>query len=279
MGIREPCVAGAFYPYDSNELKKIIEKFIEKSEKKDILGIVSPHAGYIYCGKTAGKVYSLIKEFDTAIILGPNHYGMGAGIATSSGKWKTPFGIVDIDEEFSKELIKDSIIMEDFRAHLREHSIEVQLPWLQYLFQNFKFTPITINPIYFDIKTCKEIGENIAQVAKKLKRKVLIISSSDFTHYGSNYGYKPFSGTVSQVLKKIKETDTEAINYITKIMPERLIEYCSGKTICGYGGIAAMLWAVKQLGANNGELIDYSTSFEVSKDISAIVGYAGIAIY
>jgi len=284
MQIRNPAVAGAFYPFGSDELRKTIKKFFDeiKVEERKVLGIVSPHAGYVYCGKTAASVYkSISNDFDTAVILGPNHMGMGVGVATSSGIWKTPFGSVKIDEEFTKKLTKGSIVMEDFKSHLREHSIEVQLPWLQYRFGDFKFIPISINPIYFDLKTCKEIGEKIAEVANDLKRKILIVASSDFTHYGSIYGYKPFSGSANEVLRKIKEIDMEIIGYIEKIMPQRVLETCDEKrlTICGCGGIASMLYAAKKLGAKEGKLIDYSTSFDVSRDVDAVVGYAGIVIY
>lgn len=284
MQIRNPVVAGSFYPFGSDELRKTIKNFFDKAkvEKRKVLGIVSPHAGYVYCGKTAASVYKTISnDFDTAVILGPNHMGMGVGVATSSGIWKTPFGSVKIDEEFTKQLTKGSIVMEDFKAHLREHSIEVQLPWLQYRFNGFKIVPISINPIYFDVKTCKEIGEKIAEVAKSLKRKILIVASSDFTHYGSMYGYKPFSGSPNEVLRKIKEIDMEIVGYIEKIMPQRVIEACDEKrlTVCGYGGIASMLYAAKSLGAKEGKLIDYSTSFDVSRNIDAVVGYCGIVIY
>jgi len=193
--VRNPVVAGAFYPSDVKELKKMIKGFLDKADVKgkNVIGIVSPHAGYIYCGKIMADIYkSISNKFETAVILGPNHSGYGVGVATSLIDWKTPLGNIKADEEFIKELVKDSMIMEDPRPHMREHSIEVQLPWLQYLFKNFKFVPISINPIYFDLKTCKEIGEKIADVTKKLKRKVLIIASSDFTHYGSMYGYTPF---------------------------------------------------------------------------------------
>ncbi|MEM5782610.1 MAG: AmmeMemoRadiSam system protein B, partial [Candidatus Aenigmatarchaeota archaeon] len=116
---------------------------------------------------------------------------------------------------------------------------------------------------------------------KALRRKVLIIASSDFTHYGPTYGYEPFEGSVNEVLKKIKETDMEVINLIKNLKPSEVIKVCNEKnlTICGYGGIAAMLFAVKELGAKQSELLDYSTSFDVSHDAEAIVGYAGIIIY
>jgi len=282
--VRNPVVAGAFYPSDVKELKKMIKGFLDKADVKgkNVIGIVSPHAGYIYCGKIMADIYkSISNKFETAVILGPNHSGYGVGVATSLIDWKTPLGNIKADEEFIKELVKDSMIMEDPRPHMREHSIEVQLPWLQYLFKNFKFVPISINPIYFDLKTCKEIGEKIADVTKKLKRKVLIIASSDFTHYGSMYGYTPFKGKADDVLKKIKEMDLEVINFIEKLKPEDVIKTCDEKrlTICGYGGIASMLFAAKLLGAKKAELIDYTTSFDVSRSIDAIVGYAGISIF
>ncbi|MEM5872317.1 MAG: MEMO1 family protein [Candidatus Aenigmatarchaeota archaeon] len=281
---RYPAVSGSFYPGDSEELKKMIKNFIDKVEpkRKKCFGAVVPHAGYVYCGKTAAYVYCNISTgFETAIILGPNHSGMGIGVATSLENWKTPLGTIETDKDFVNELIKDSVISEDENSHLYEHSIEVQLPWLQFRFKDFKIVPIAINPIYYDVKTCKEVGEKIAETAKALRRKVLIIASSDFTHYGSIYGYEPFKGSVNEILKKLKETDMEVINLIKSLKPAEVIKVCNEKnlTICGYGGIAAMLFAVKELGAKQSELLDYSTSFDVSKDISAVVGYAGIIIF
>jgi AmmeMemoRadiSam system protein B len=277
-------VAGSFYPEDPEELRNTIKIFLENLEPKrrKCFGIVAPHAGYVFCGKTAASAYNNISTgFETAIVLGPNHSGAGVGVATSLEIWKTPLGSLETDQDFVKELTKDSVIMEDPKSHWREHSIEVQLPWLQYRFKDFRIVPITINPIYFDVKTCKDIGEKIAEVAKGLRRKILIVASSDFTHYGSMYGYEPFEGTESEILKKIKGLDSEVIDLITKLKPSEVITVCDEKrlTICGYGGIAAMLFAVKALGATKGELIDYSTSFNVSKDISAVVGYAGILIF
>lgn len=278
--MREPVVAGAFYPYDAGELKKAIKEFLGKSVvKRNILGIVSPHAGYAYCGGTAASVYKTVSDdFETVIVLGTNHSGIGAGIATSMASWRTPLGVIKPDEEFVNELTKDSIISEDDEAHSREHSIEVQLPWLQYFFKDFKFVPICINPSYFDIDSCRDIGTKIAEVAKKLKRKVLIVASSDFTHYGYSYGYLPFR---DNVINRIKELDASIIRLVEKLEAERIVKtsYEKGLTICGYGAIASMLFAAKSLGAKKGELIDYSTSFDVSKSLDAVVGYAGIAIY
>jgi hypothetical protein len=284
MQVRNPAVAGSFYPEDSNELRQMLKNFLDKIEPKRriCLGAVAPHAGYEYCGKTAASVYLNISTgFETVIIIGPNHSGAGVGVATSLDTWKTPLGNLEADQEFVNKLIKDSVIIEDPKSHWHEHSIEVQLPWLQYRFKEFKIVPISINPIYFDVKTCREIGEKIAEVVKRLRRKVLIVASSDFTHYGANYSYQPFEGTEENILKKIKETDAEVIKLITNLKASEVIETCDEKrlTICGYGGIAAMLFAAKSLGAKKGELMDYSTSFDVSNDIDAVVGYAGITIF
>lgn len=284
MQTREPIAAGSFYPEDSEELRKMIKDFLDKVEPKrrKCLGAVAPHAGYVYCGKTAASVYNNISiDFETAVILGPNHSGLGVGIATSLENWKTPLGNLETDQEFVNEITKDSVIMDYPKSHWHEHSIEVQLPWLQYRFKDFKIVPITINPIYFDVETCREIGEKIAEASRLLRRKIVIIASSDFTHYGSAYAYEPFEGSESEILKNIKEMDSEVISLVTSLRPSEVIKTCEDKrlTICGYGGIAAMLFATRALGAKQAELMNYSTSFEVSKDTSAVVGYAGILIY
>ena len=279
--MREPVFAGAFYPYDPEELRKTIKGFLGNgANKRDVIGAVAPHAGYAYCGKTAASVYGAIAGgFETAVVLGPNHSGTGSGIAVSSDSWKTPLGTVKSDKEFAKELVRDSIIAEDETAHSREHSIEVQLPWLQFLFRDFRIVPISVSPAYFDIDSCKEIGDKITEAADRLKRKILIIASSDFTHYGHSYGYLPFVG--GDVAGKIKELDMKTIGLVEKLDAEKVIRasYEKGLTICGYGAIASMLFAAKKLGAKKGKLMDYSTSFDISKNLDAIVGYAGLIIY
>lgn len=284
MQIRNPAVAGAFYPYDVEGLKEMIKDFLErtKTERRSTIGIVAPHAGYIYCGKTAAAVYNSVSHgFDTVVLIGPNHSGIGTGVATSLETWKTPLGSLKPDENFVREISRDSIILEDPKSHWREHSLEVQLPWLQYRFEDFKIVPISINSIYYDLDTCKEIGTKISEVATYLRRKVLIVASSDFTHYGSMYGYEPFRGNTQEILNKIKEMDMEVINSILKLKPVDVVKTCEEKrlSICGYGAIAAMLFAARDLGAKKGELVDYSTSFEISRNTDAIVGYAGISLF
>jgi AmmeMemoRadiSam system protein B len=280
---REPAVAGAFYPGNAEELKKMIKGFLEKSkpERRNTIGVVAPHAGYVYCGKTAAAVFNSVAHgFDTVVLIGPNHVGR-TGIATSLETWKTPLGDLKPDEDFVREISRDSIIIEDPRSHWREHSIEVQLPWLQYRFEDFKIVPISINPVYFDLESLKQIGTKISETAAYLRRKILMVASSDFTHYGSMYNYVPFEGSEQEILKKIKEMDMEVINHILGLKPVEVVKTCNSKklTICGYGGIGSMLFAARDLKAKKAELIDYSTSFEVSKNTGAVVGYAGINIF
>jgi MEMO1 family protein len=275
---RIPVVAGSFYPSKREELEAVLKKFLVKSKKRRTLGVVVPHAGYEYSGKTAGAVYSTIEPgFETIVLIGPNHNAQG-NVSVSSEEWQTPLGIIKPDLDFIKELSKDYTIIEDNASQSMEHSLEVQIPFIQSLFKGVMIVSITINPYNFDIQTCRDVGEVIARAAKKLKRKILIVASSDFTHYGSMYGYEPFKG--GNIVEKIKNNDMKVIDSIVELNPEKVIETCEKNklTVCGYGAIAAMLFAVNKLGAKNAELVDYSTSFEVSKNKDAIVAYAGISI-
>ncbi len=281
---RSPAMAGIFYPENSESLRGSIEKHFKRARirKMNVIGLVTPHAGYNYCGDTAAFCYKCIaNKFDTFVIIGPNHRGIGTGITTMSGFWETPLGTLQTDYDFVSELAKDSSIVDDYRPHLREHSVEVQLPWIQYRFGNVKFVPIIINPIYFDKQTSQALGEKIVEVSKRLNRKILVIASSDFTHYGDLYNNKPFTGTPKQVLSRIKKNDMGVVRSIEKLLPAKVIDICDRKrlSLCGYGAIATMLFAAKSLGAKRGELLDYSTSYETSKDIEAFVSYCGIAIY
>lgn len=279
MYIRRPAVAGSFYPSSTRELENMIKDFLKdvKEEKIEACSIVAPHAGYIFCGKTFAKVYgSLENVYETIVILGPNHYGKN-GIACCSGLWQTPLGSLKTDEDFIKELEKNEI--HNFpEAHLWEHSIEVQLPWIIYTMKNPKIVPITINPVYFDLKEMKELGKIIYEIKEKLDRKILVVASSDFTHYGYAYSYVPFKGSASEVLKKIKELDMCFIKAIQDFAVERIIELGAQSTVCGYGAIAASVEFSKLEGAKKVKLVDYRTSFEISKSLDAIVAYAGILI-
>ncbi|MCD6368129.1 MAG: AmmeMemoRadiSam system protein B [Candidatus Aenigmarchaeota archaeon] len=279
MITRNPVAAGYFYPLSPSDLKTTIEKFLRRArvEKEEILGAVVPHAGYIYCGETQAHVYKTLIENPTFIIIGPNHTGMGAEASIMcEGIWKTPLGSCRIDTEIARKILDGSeYLREDLYAHTQEHSIEVQLPWLQYRFGNVKFVPIVIgsnNPEVY-----KDVGNAIKNAIKATKS--IVIASSDFTHYGEVYGYTPIRGGPSKVLRYIESIDMEAARAISDRAPERFLEVVERykATICGKGAIATMLYALKD-DALKGTLLHYSTSYQISRSLDAVVGYAGIII-
>jgi hypothetical protein len=264
--MRQPAVAGQFYPLRPEYLEKELERCFEGLEirEQDVIGAVCPHAGYVYSGKVAAHAYATLPKADTYILLGPNHTGYGSPVAVSKEAWKTPFGAVEVDVELADSLL-GSIIDVDELAHRYEHSIEVQLPFLQYRFGgDFRILPICMG--MQDEETAIEVGNIIARLVSDRKQRVVFIASSDFTHY--------------QPAKLAKEIDNEVIGSILNLdvpgMYERL--YRRNASVCGYGTIAAMLTASKILGGSRATLLNYSNSGEISGDINAVVGYAAIIV-
>lgn len=262
-----PAVAGQFYPSQKQELEKMISGFMEKSaEKTRYLGAVSPHAGYIYSGKVAAKVLSRVKCRDSFIILGPNHTGMGKPLSMmAAGTWHMPMGDIEIDKDLAKVILKNSKLIEnDASAHTHEHSIEVQLPFLQHEKAAFKFVPIVIS--LCDISMLKQAGKDLALAIRASKKEVAIIASSDMTHYESQ--------------ESAKEKDKRAIDAIIKMDEDNLMNEVRKHDIsmCGVAPTIVMLSALKELGAVKTELVDYRTSGDTSGDYSSVVGYAGILI-
>jgi AmmeMemoRadiSam system protein B/AmmeMemoRadiSam system protein A len=264
---RNPIVAGQFYPASAAQLKELIETLVdEKAEKQEVIGVVSPHAGYVYSGPVAGAVISRIKFKETFIILGPNHSGMGKPLSImTEGTWKTPLGEVEIDSELGKQILATSRhLQEDAGAHQAEHAIEVQLPFLQYFRPDVRIVPITL--AYASGATYKEIGKEIAQAIKKLEREVVIIASSDMTHY--------------EPQESAQKKDTQAINAILELNEDELLKRVEELHIsmCGYAPTVSLISAAKELGATSAELVKYQTSGDTTGDYSAVVGYAGIII-
>jgi len=273
--IRKPVVAGTFYPNDSDELIQTIQncfthKFgpnqtIPKKDIEQIFGIICPHAGYMYSGPIASHSYYEIsaQEIDLAIIVGPNHLAIGSKIATmTDAKWETPLGISEVDSESSNELmdIADNI-EQDYFSHSKDHSLEVQVPFLQETFPtNLKILPIIMAKQ--DIDAAIEVGNAISHIAKS--RKTMIIGSSDFTHYEENsFAHKQ---------------DMALIEPILKLDVSRFYETLSEKNVsaCGYGAIAATMIACKNLGSKKGELLAYATSGDVVGNKESVVGYGSI---
>ncbi|MEE8359692.1 MAG: AmmeMemoRadiSam system protein B [Candidatus Omnitrophota bacterium] len=264
--VRNPSVAGQFYQASRSGLSKEVASYMEGSQKEECLGAVSPHAGYIYSGMVAGKVLSRIKFKDTFIILGPNHTGIGAQFSIMArGYWRTPMGDVKIDSELADIILESSkYITEDPSAHASEHSIEVQLPFLQHIKMDFGFVPIVISNA--DLDTLKDVGSELADSIKISKKDVVILSSSDMTHYESH--------------ESARDKDKRAIDAILDLDENRLQNEVLSHDIsmCGCAPTIVMLSALKKLGAKEAELVDYKTSGDVSGDYSSVVGYAGILI-
>jgi len=266
--IRKPAVAGQFYPSSAQKLRDQIEALIDrKANKTDVIACMLPHAGYIYSGSVAAQTLSRINIKDKIILLGPNHTGFGAPFSImTEGIWQTPLGEIEIDSDLAKQILRSSrYLQDDNTAHLYEHSLEVELPFLQYFKTNFKIVPITF--LSNDIKTLKEIGKGLASVLKDSKDSAMILASSDMTHYEPQ----------DQAVKK----DKDAIQAILELNEDELMQRIQRLNIsmCGYAPVIAMLSAAKVLGATKASLIKYQTSGDVTGDKSSVVGYAGIIVY
>jgi AmmeMemoRadiSam system protein B len=275
---RPPAVSGIFYPSNPLELQKSLEQsFLDMNfgpgrmppslDRKKIYGIISPHAGYAYSGSVAANGYYQVSNmnYETVIITGPNHYGIGSGVATMrQALWKTPLGDVEVNTDFADTISKNTVIdMDDF-SHIRDHCLEVQLPFLQSIRKDdtFRIVPIIMN--LQDIETAKDVGKTIAQAVTSASAKALLIASSDFTHYEPN--------------EEAHRKDLELIDTILSLDVSSFYAVLERLDIsaCGYGAIASIMIAVKELGASKAELLRYATSGDTTGDKSSVVGYASI---
>lgn len=269
--LRSPAVANMFYPGDKDRLKEQLSTYIRAvPEPKRVLAAVSPHAGYIYSGGVAGAVFSQIRIPDAVVILGPNHRGLGASVALSaSGTWDMPLGSVPINEAMAESILKVSTsgvkIKDDPGAHAMEHSIEVQVPFLQFLRPEVSIVPIALSHLTYD--ACQEIGQALVQGIQDYGKEVLLVASTDMTHYESQ--------------KSAKEKDKLAIDRILDLDPAGLYETVSrhGISMCGVIPTTIVLEACKVLGAGKAELVRYATSGDVTGDNAQVVGYAGFIVY
>ena len=265
--IRRAVVAGLFYSGTRERLRAQAADLITGDlPKARAIGAVVPHAGLIYSGKVAGSVYAHLTFPDVFVILGPNHTGLGAGVAIMTyGKWETPLGQVPIDTDLARAILRNSqTIEEDDLGHQREHSIEVQLPLLQACDLPFSFVPICL--FSSEYAACQDVGLAVAQAIAESDRSVLMVASTDMSHY------------VDQEQAKVK--DQQAIDAILACDPQRLhrVVRREGITMCGFHSTTAMLIAARELGATSAELISYATSADVTKDYSSVVAYAGLIV-
>ncbi|MDD5086024.1 MAG: AmmeMemoRadiSam system protein B [Candidatus Omnitrophica bacterium] len=267
MTVREPRVAGTFYPASKRALLAFLDTHIDKkTPEREAKAVLMPHAGYIYSGITAALTISRVKVTETVLLIGPNHTGLGADFSLmASGMWKTPLGSAAVDEEAASALLKASpLISDDFDAHQYEHSLEVEVPFLQYKQAGVKIVPLTVSSNNFDdIRSVAEaIGDNLA----KRGREILIVASSDMTHYESE--------------ASAREKDRYAIDAMLALDENALREAVKAHKIsmCGFVPAYMTIIAAKRLGAEKAELIDYRTSAEASGDTAQVVGYAGIVV-
>ena len=264
--MRQPAVAGQFYPLRCESLEKELKKCFEGLEiqERQVLGAVCPHAGYIYSGKVAAHVYATLPEADTYVLFGPNHTGYGSPVSVSRETWKTPLGNVEVDLELANGFL-GSIVDADELGHRYEHSIEVQLPFLQYRFdRDFKILPICMG--MQDEETAVEVGNLVTDLISESGKRAVIIASSDFTHY--------------ETAERAKEIDSEVIDAVLNFNVSGMYDslYRRNATVCGYGPIAAMLSASQKLGGSRATLLKYANSGDVSGDKNAVVGYAAIIV-
>lgn len=267
MTVREPRVAGTFYPASKRELLGFLDTYIDKkTAEKEAKAILVPHAGYIYSGITAAITISRVKVTETVLLIGPNHTGLGTDFSLmASGMWKTPLGSVTVDEEAAAALLKASpLISDDFEAHQYEHSLEVELPFLQYKRAGVKIVPLTVSSNNFD--DIRSVAEAIGDSLAKCGKKILIVASSDMTHYESE--------------ASARKKDKYAIDAMLALREDALREAVETHKIsmCGFIPAYMTIIAAKRLGADGAELIDYRTSAEASGDTAQVVGYAGIVV-
>ncbi len=262
---RQPAVAGTFYPGDKSVLQNELSRLIhERSPKMEATAIVVPHAGYMYSGGVAGEVYGTVRLPKTFIILCPNHTGNGSDFDLwSEGKWFTPLGSAIVDAELCAKLQEYFPRAEsDGRAHVREHALEVQIPFLQYLKEDIQFVPLCIRQWHFEY--LEELGHAISKIVQENDGQILIIASSDMTHYESQ--------------KSANAKDRLAIEQMEKLDPRGLYDVVHEHDIsmCGYLPATVAMIAAKDLGSTSGKLVRYATSGDVTGDYSRVVGYAGL---
>jgi AmmeMemoRadiSam system protein B len=266
---RQPVVAGQFYAGNATQLRSDMAKLLPHHGRtlRSVTGIVAPHAGHIYSGSIAAKIFSVIDLPERILILGPNHQGVGAGVALyPEGEWITPLGPIQINSRLNSFLKQHvPLLQEDAVAHNSEHSLEVLIPFIQYLRPDATISAICLG--HGDFDAVRSIGEGITAALRAYGREVLIIASSDMTHYES--------------ADSARRKDGHAVDKMLNLNPEGLLQVCKNDriTMCGVIPAAVMLVAARGLGASHAELVAYGTSGDVTGDERQVVGYASLAVW
>ena len=270
--IREPAVAGAFYPDKPEVLSRDVKKYLENAKKEkiegEIVALVSPHAGYMYSGQVAAFAYKLVEEktFDSVVVVAPSHRALFKGASLyDRGGYRTPLGVVPVDTELSKKMMERKKEIQFLpEAHSQEHSLEVQIPFLQVVLKSFKLIPIVMEP-YWNWETCQSVASAIAETVKG--KRVLLVASTDLSHF---YTYNIAVEMDKIFLNHIERFDVEGLNRDLK----------SNRTeACGGGAVVTIMLAAKMLGANHGKVLKYANSGDVTGDRGRVVGYAAGVFY
>jgi MEMO1 family protein len=262
---RQAAVAGYFYPGEKHRLEKELSALLPaKTQKTQAIAVVAPHAGYMYSGAVAAEVYGSVELPQTFIILCPNHTGSGSDFDLwSEGNWITPLGPARVDAELCEELKSNfPLATPDGRAHIKEHALEVQIPFLQFLKGEISIVPLCIRG--WDYEDLEQLGHAISKIIGTAARPILIIASSDMTHY--------------ETAESARQKDRWAIDQMEKLDPRGLYDTVHQHRIsmCGYLPATVAMIAAKDLGATSGRLVKYATSGDVTGDQTSVVGYAGI---
>ena len=264
---RSPIASGSFYPGNKEELEGALKALMEDCpQRQKALGVISPHAGYLYSGRVMGSVFSRIEVPDTVVILAPNHTGLGTPFSVwPEGSWRTPLGDVSIDKELVSEILNRCKLLEkDEVVHQNEHSAEVILPFLQYRNPQVKIVVIVVRSGNFE--NLSAVGKSIGDAIKTTKPDALVVASSDMTHY--------------ETQQSADKKDKSAIAEIVALREEGLYNVVRklGISMCGVNPVISMMVCSKERDASKAELIKYETSGEASGDYKQVVGYAGIIV-
>lgn len=285
--VRKSVIAGSWYPGNATQLRSMLNGFLTRARgslgTKTLeriakpVALVAPHAGYVYSGQTAAYAYCTLqgKSYRTVLLLGPGHFARFKGISIPSfTHYQTPLGKVEVERSICDKLLKKMPFTTHPRAHLREHSVEIELPFLQQVLgQDFKFVPMVVGELD---------DRGYAQAAEALKALVndqtLVVVSSDFTHYGRNFGYLPFTKDIKENLRKL---DEGAIQHILAKDRRGFLRYKqrTGATICGSRPIGILLALLKDRPDIKGDMLFYTTSGDITGNFSSSVSYTSIVFY
>lgn len=268
-------LGGRWYPTDPDEIASYLPP---KTPDDKAMAAICPHAGWVYSGRVAGRVYARVPEAETYVLVGVNHFSRGHPLSLSGADaWETPLGPLSVDHEISRKLMNAlPEIREDPFAHADEHCLEVQTPFLARLFPKARVVPLLMQMP--DPALCRGLGETLADIVRQTPRKVFLVATSDLSHVGAEYRNKPPKGLTADAFAR--RQDRLALEQIESLDGPGLLQTVKkhALTMCGAGPAAAVLHAAKMLGAARADTLAYATSSDVSGDRDVAVGYAGVLL-